>query len=245
MILIGSKALKHWFSDFNREPSDTDYLCTKEEIPKKKEYKTEYLFIPPLLKYIDYKNDTYLEKNLLFTLKISHLFWDFKWEKHIFDVTFMKSKGCVLNKPLFNELYEFWNIKHGENKRSNLELSKEEFFNNALKKYDHDYLHTLINPIPIFTKILKEGKDVEVDESKFNQLPFEDKLELVREEIYVMAYERLAGRDFRTAYSWMLKKFIMNHAPLWEALFIIENYQYLYKPIYNYKIKLDYELPRN
>ncbi len=28
--IIGSKALKHWFPDFNRIPNDTDIICTKE-----------------------------------------------------------------------------------------------------------------------------------------------------------------------------------------------------------------------
>lgn len=89
--------------------------------------------------------------NDLYTLKISHIFWNIKWEKNMFD--------------------------------------------------------------------------------KYHNLSYEDKLNLVREEVYVMAYERLNNRDYRTAYAWMLKKFIMNHAPMFEALFIIENYRTLHIPL--------------
>jgi hypothetical protein len=239
MILIGSKAIKHYFPDFNREPKDTDYIVC-QPMPRDKENKIEYLVNPILCNL----KQEILSPDLLYTLKISHLFWDLAWDKHMFDVQFLKSKGCVLNKEIFYQLYEYWQKYHGKNKRSNLKMTAKDFFNNALKEYDHDYLHTLINPSPTYQKILKEGSEVEPDEEKYNKLSHQEKLDLVREELYVMAYERLAGRDYRVAYSWMLKKFIMNHAPMYEALFIIDNYQELRKPFINYKKQLDYELQR-
>ncbi len=36
------------------------------------------------------------------------------------------------------------------------------------------------------------------------------------------------------AYSRMLKKFIISHAPLWEAIWILENYPKLQKPRHNF-----------
>lgn len=258
MIYIGSEAIKYWYPSFPREPKDKDYLVENLDdpniLPIKESWelhgkKSEFLVIPPLWNFLqkEYNNYSpkYLYPNVLYTLKMSHMFWDFSWDKHMFDIQFLKSKGCVLIKPLFDELYEYWNEYHGKNKRSQLDVSAQKFFDNALKKYDHDYLHTLINPIPTYTKILKDGAEVDVDENKFNALSFEDKLELVREEIYVMAYERLANRDYRAAYFGMLKKFIMNHSPIFEAIFIIENFKILHKPIINYKQKLDYDLSRN
>ena len=236
-ILIGSKAAKHFFPDFPREPFDTDYIGTGEKLPR-----TEYHTIPA---FDNYPHEI-IQPDDLYTLKVSHAFWNIKWEKTIFDIDFLKSKGCALNKPLFETLYAHWITVHGATKRSNLNLSKEDFFDNAITcPHDHDYLHTLINPIPTYKKVLADGADVNVDENKFQALSHADKLELVREECYVMAYERLAGRDYRAAYKWMVKQMVLSHAILPEALFIIENYRQLQKPLFNYKKQLDYELSRN
>jgi hypothetical protein len=236
-ILIGSMAMRYHFPDFKRTPKDTDWIGVGRNIPGEVEFHRN----PILENY----HDEVLSANDLYTLKMSHIFWDIRWEKHMFDIQFMIKKGCVLNRSLFDKLYAYWNEVHGENKRSDLAMTAKDFFNNALPKtYDHDFLHTLINPVPTYTKVLKDGAEVEVDEDKFNALSFEDKLALVREEVYVMAYERLAGRDYRIAYSWMLKKFILHHAPIWEAIFIVENFIELHLPKINYKEKLDYELSR-
>jgi hypothetical protein len=118
-------------------------------------------------------------------------------------------------------------------------MTSEDFFNNAIKcPYNHDLLHTFINPVPTYLKILKNDEEVDVDEVKFNNLSFEDKCNLVREEVYIMAYERYK-LHYSIGYLRMLKKFIMNHAPLWEAIFIIENYLNLHKPEYNYIEKIE------
>lgn len=238
MVIIGSTAIKHHFSDFNRAPKDLDYAVSS---PIKKENGTEFLINPILC---EVQNEGYLIPDLLYTLKISHLFWDINWSKHMYDVQFLKSKGCKLNKDLFYKLYDYWGVLHGKNKRSDLKMSSEDFFDNAIKsKYEHDYLHTLIKNPPTFKKILIG--EVEVSEEKFNNLSFEEKKELVVEEVMIMAYERYYNLDYRSAYSKMLKKFIISHAPMWEALFIIENYIELHKPNFNYINKINYELRAN
>lgn len=234
MYLIGSRKIKELYPDFKREPKDYDYLITEglTNLYKGDENtRNEYHLCPPLWNYLQ-KND--MDGNVMLTLKASHIFWDIFWEKHMYDIIFLFQKDCQIIKPLFYELYNHWNTVHGNNKRSDLKMTKEDFFNNALKKYDHDILHYLLNPTPIFTKILKDGEEVDVCEEKFNLLSFEDKLDLVREEILVMSFERLGNRDYRQAYSWMLKKFIISHAPIWEVFFILENHKYLYKPLFNY-----------
>lgn len=239
MILIGSAAIKHWFKDFPREPKDTDYVVLKD-----KHYQSS-----PGIEYLNNKiiRDLYLEgdkcvstgildANSLLTLKASHLFWDINWDKHLFDVQFLLKKGCEINTSLFWNLYEYWNSYHGKNKRSDLEMSKDSFFDNTVN-YDsgeHDFTHTLLNPIPTYTKVLKDNQEVELDKNKWLSLPFEDKLNFIREEVMVMAYERYKYLNFQQAYSRMLKKFIINHTPLFSVLFIIENYIILHKPTLNY-----------
>lgn len=226
MILIGSQAIKHWFPDFPRNPKDTDYIGEGQSISGVVEYHRNPVFV-------NYPHSIMLPSDLL-TLKASHLFYDINWEKHMFDVQFLLKKGLNIDVNLFHTLLSFWREYHGPRKESDLTLSAAEFFDNALKEYDHDYLHTLLKPIPTYTLVLKDGSEVEPDYNKFMDLTHEQKIDLVREEVYVMAFERNGGRDYRAAYSWMLKKFIIHHAPVWEALFIIENYIELHKPTFNY-----------
>lgn len=239
-IIIGSTALLHWFPEANIKPKDRDYAV---ELGEKSYREVEYLYNPVLFreKYRALVVDGYLTADALYTLKISHMFWDIHWNKNIYYIQLMKDLGCKVIRSLFYDLYEFWKEYHGENKRSNLEMSAESFFTNAVKcEYDHDYLHTLLVNPPTFTKILVG--EVEVSEDKFNDLSYEEKLSLVREEVYVMAWERAPTWDYRRAYEVMLKKFIISHAPLWEAIFILDNFKSLYRPEYNFSRKIEESL---
>lgn len=246
MVIIGSQAIRYWFPDFKREPKDIDVISDdsweKELLLVVEGKKVETLDNPIILKYHKDFN-IYLNPNMLYTLKMSHLFWDINWEKHMWDVHFLKSKNCVLDLELFYELYDYWNDYHGKNKRSDLKMSASDFFDNAIKcPVPHDDLHLLIKNPPTFTKVLVG--EVEVGEDKFNQLSFEEKCDLVTEEVMIMAYERFQNLDYRIAYGRMLKKFILSHAPLWEAIFIIENYPLLLKPKFNYIKHINDELER-
>lgn len=228
MILIGSGAIKHWFPDFPREPKDLDYIGRGKN-GNGVEYHDNDVF--------KYYGHSIMLPDDLYTLKMSHLFWNINWDKHMFDVQFLRNRGCKLKLDLFHLLYNYWNQVHGKNKRSDLKMSAEDFFDNAVKcDYRHDDLHTLLNQTPTYMKVLIG--EVEVGEEKFNNLSFEEKCDLVTEEIMVMAWERYKG-DHRLAYSRMLKKFIISHAPIWEAIFIIENYILLHKPKFNFFKKIE------
>lgn len=241
MILIGSTAIKYWFPDFPREPKDIDYIvgygedCSREYFA---DIKVEYLRNDILC---DLKSEV-LEPNLLYTLKASHLIgWDINFEKHMWDFQFLKKKGCKLDLELFYKLYNYWNQTKDKNKRSDLDMSAEEFFDNAIKT-PHDYYHTLLNPSPTYLKVLKDGCEVDVCENKFNKLSLEDKFALIQEEVVIMAVERWPDLNCRFSYSKMFKKFILNHCPIWEGIFILENYIELSKcPIQLFN-KLNYEL---
>ncbi len=241
MILIGSRAIKHWFSDFPRKSKDWDYVhnnLSSEEmwkIGKKCKGQVEFHRNP----VFDNFTVDILVPNHLYTLKISHIFWDIKWEKTIFDIVFLKKKGCVLDRHLLEELYSYWLEYHGEPKKSNLTMKTDEFFDNALKEYDHDELHTIINPKPLYTKITVNDGTVATSKELWDELSHENKLELIREECMVMSFERLHDRDYRSAYIWMLKKLILNHLPLYQGLFAVENYNELRLPKYNYVEKIN------
>lgn len=238
-VLIGSAAIKHWFNDFTREPKDIDYIGKKSNTPNLNNIKVEYLENDI---FVNYEYDILLPNDLL-TLKMSHLFWDVNWEKHMYDVQFLLKKGCKLDTRLFYRLYDYWNTIHEPNRRSKLNMTTSDFFDNAIKcEHSHDYLHTLLKNPPTYTKVLKNDAEVDVCEQKFNTLTFSEKCDLVYEEVMVMAYERYASMKYKHAYSKMLKKFILSHAPLWEAIFIIENYIQLHNPKFNFYDKIENEL---
>ena len=230
MILIGSSAIKYHFKDFPREPKDVDLIVSdknyKSSNGSSENKRYEYLENPILYKKYGEGFNGVIYCNDLCTLKASHLCWNINWEKHMFDLQFLLKKGCQIDVKLWRELYDYWNDYHGKNKRSDLKMTKEDFFNNAVNydENEHDFIHTILNPIPVYTKCLKDGEEVELDENKFYDLSHSDKLEFVREEIYVMAYERYRTSGFRRAYNMMLKKFIISHAPLFSIVFILENY---------------------
>lgn len=121
-MVIGSTAISHWFPDFPRKPKDCDVIKESSLIPTNCE-KVEYLSNPVLLEY--YGDCYYLNATGLLTLKMSHLFWDINWDKHMFDVQFLISRGIAYDKKLFYLLYDYWNIIHSKNKRSDLEMSAE------------------------------------------------------------------------------------------------------------------------
>ena len=263
MIIIGSKALKFHYPDFPRENKDIDVICDntiEEHINNRwnllmlirEDKKIERLKNPILLDlYLNNKSSSlvYISSNHLTTLKASHLMWNIgPWDKHMFDLQFLLKKGNEIDEKLFWELYEYWNQYHGKNKRSDLKMSKDDFFNNAVN-YDtmeHDEMHKIINPTPIYIKILKDGCEVELDEEKYNLLSHEEKLDLVREECYIMAFERYKHLDYRIAYNRMLKKFIINHAPKFTLLFILKNYIELQnKPKFNFIKQIENGIQKN
>lgn len=247
MIIIGSEAIKYYFQNFKRVPKDIDVVLDEgEELNLEGNYsKVEILPNPVLLKY--FKDNKIVSKycppNILYTLKMSHIFWDINWDKHLSDILFLRGQNCVLIKDLFYDLYNYWNEFHSKNKRSDLKMSAEDFFDNAIKyPVEHDTLHEMLikhpyfeSSAPTYTKILKDGCEVEVCEEKFNELSHFAKCNLVMEEVMVMALERYSKTEkWFPAYCKMLKKFIISHAPIWEAIFILENFNYVYKPKFNF-----------
>jgi hypothetical protein len=260
-MIIGSTAISNWFSDFKREPKDLDVIIqyetdvTSEIKNTKVEYLENYVLITWILE--KYSNiPLYCPADELYTLKISHSFWDLKnksWDKHVFDIQFLKEKGCQFLPELFWKLFDYWESLHGKRKCSNLEMSAKDFFNNAINfEVEHDLLHELLvqhdyfSGPPTYKKILKEGAEVDVCMNKFNALSETDKFNVVFEEVAVMSIENRfpAELHWRSKYQKMLKKFIINHCKLEEGIWILQNYKKLitevpfnYEEFLNNKIK--------
>lgn len=240
LLIIGSCALKHYFPDYSKEPNDIDYAVSELGLfPKHKGI--EYLVNPIILKY---QTNGYLKPELLLSLKISHLFYDINWNKHLFHVQFLLNKGVKYNIDLINELREYWEQNKPKIRRSNLVNTKEEFFTNGINQTidQHDYLHTLLNPIPSYTKLLKDGFDVELDVDKWDYMLYDEKCDVVYEETAVMAFERYKTTHFREAFKLQLKDNIIKHFPQYIALFAIENYPKLESPREDYRTKINKQL---
>lgn len=244
MITIGSTAIRHYFPDFPREPKDLDIAVKStenlEKIPGVEYLKNELIY--------KYQQEGFLKPELLISLKASHMFWDNNWEKHMFDIQFLLKKGFKIDPAIVQEFIPYWNDILPKIRRSNLEMDKESFFTNAVNEstHQHDYLHTLINPTPMYTRLLKDDCEVELDPKKFEDLTFEEKCDVVFEETAVMSYERYKDLHYALGYRKQLKDNIIKHFPVYIALFAIENYPKLEKPKYDYITKIrENELPVN
>ena len=256
-MIIGSAALNHYYPEFPREPKDIDIVAWDledkkhlESIHKDTFKRVEVLINPVILKYVKDNYGyipEYLPIELLMTLKVSHSLWFLEngsFTKHLWDISFLKEKGHELYWDLFYNLFEYWEGVHGKRKSSDLSLSAEEFFDNAIKyPIPHDDLHELLikhphfkgQERPTYTKILKDGCEVDVCMEKFNNLSHQEKLNIVFEEVAVMQLERFKNLHWRQGYDRMLTKFIVNHAKIEEAVWIILNHkEILTNPPFNH-----------
>lgn len=233
-ILVGSQAIKWWFEDF-REPGDTDYFSDASISG------CDVFWHRDLAGY-DWGSIATPDE--LYTIKVSHSFWELHgtWSKHMYDLSFLKKKGHGHFIPeLYNLLYPIWEERYGK-KKVNLNAKPEDFFNKSVHRvYDHDSIHHSIAYYdrPLFERVLKDGHEVMVDRAKFDALTYEDKVRLVREEVYATALERQVIPSNYTcspkgAYAWALRKTITS---FWKgdwALWVVLNFDELRTPDIDY-----------
>lgn len=230
-ILIGSRAIKEYFPEF-REPKDWDFFSPVKETGSESFWDDRLLQWPW---------GTIATVNELYTIKVSHSFWDINWQKHTWDMAFLKRNGAEFIPELYKILYPIWEDKHGK-KSANLNVKAEDFFNKQVERvFDHDSIHRSIAYYdrPLYERILRDGQEVAVDRNKFEALSYEDKLKLVREEVYATAIERQVipsgyGCSPRGAYAWALKKTVTSFSKGFFPLFISLNFEELRAPDVNY-----------
>lgn len=210
LTMIGSRAMKHWFPDA-REPKDWDFQSPHEvEVPEGLKYD---IFVDPRLGEWDWKGIASPDE--LYTMKISHGYWDIHgtWDKHAADIVFLQRKGAKFLPELHDLLKPIWAERYKKNPIS-LDKTVAEFFNDHVKKkYVHDTVHESVayHDRPWFESILKDGSEVLTDNAKFWAMDLPDQLDLVREELYVIALERiLIPKDYKgspgLAYRWALRR---------------------------------------
>lgn len=213
--LIGSRAMKFWFDDAREPKGDWDWQSPGNE--------TQAFLGMPFE-----RNDYFFDERLgawnwgqvatpseLYTMKISHGYWDINgtWDKHAADIVFLQRKGAKFIPELHDILLPIWRDRYKQNPIS-LDKTADEFFNDHVKKvYVHDTVHESVayHDRPWYESYLKDGSEVLVDNAKFWALPLESQLEAVREELYVIALERiLIPKDYKAspsmAYRWALRR---------------------------------------
>lgn len=249
-LIVGSTAMNYWFPEFNRTPKDLDIMVKgPTKLKKSDRVKTEYLHCPLIF---DLVKETlmglkieFLHPRGLLLLKASSIFWrQDVIDKDLWDIHFLVKNGLRIEIEDFYKMYDFWTSLHGPNKRSDLTLSADEFFDNAINNedVDHDYLHVLLCDPPAYQKILKDGCEVETCPNKFESLPHKEKLEIIQQEVMVMASERFKGLPYRAKYGRMLKKFLLSHCPLWSVPFMLENWAELSNCPFNFMELLNKKL---
>lgn len=237
-IFIGSKAIKYWLPEF-REPKDIDVVATELC------YLTWDTIVLPqeIINLIPCVNH-HATLDAVYTIKMSHLAWDIKWNKHKQDCLYLKSKGCELIQPLYEMLIEYWPKVHGNKPYLSLYQKKDDFFNDHVPYvYEHDYLHELVaHPNqPIYNMCLKDGESVAIDKEKFFNMAKEQQLRMFKEEVVVIAAERwLINPKVSGKYTWMeaynlaLHKTITQLTKGWASCFMIENLEYYVVPEWKY-----------
>lgn len=235
--MIGSSALKQQFPDFYREPKDIDILYDGPDKVKEEGRVDSYKV--DTFKLGQYFKSQVANLDELYTIKVSHIFWDKGFEKHISDIRFLKEKGAKLIPELYEALYAEWEHLYGK-KKAKLNVSAEDFFQSTVKRiYEHDSIHQSVAYYdkPLFNRILIG--EVQVSREKFEALSHEEKIQLVREEVYATALERLVipsnyVYNMRRAYWWALMKTITSFSKGWFPLFVVENIVELWKPDLDY-----------
>jgi hypothetical protein len=250
LTLIGSTAAKRHFPDF-REPKDTDWQSDRPLGEKQKALLVGAdVFIDERL--AGWEWGTLASPEELYTMKVSHAFWEIgpnvpartsNWNKHMSDVIFFQRKGVEFIRPLYDVLFPIWKDIHGKKKTSLAQGAGTFFGNDAVKRiYDHDSIHASVayNDHPLYEDILVPGEEVMVDSTKFfSGMPYETQLQLVREEVYATALERiLIPKNYQhspsAAYAWALRRTITSLFKGEWALWAVLNYDTLARPDCNY-----------
>jgi hypothetical protein len=233
LVLIGSQAAHTHFRNFRR-PKDLDYAGRERIMQSGCE-----VFSSNGMNWILENSPRVATPDILYTLKLSHMFWKINWPKHSRDIVFFQENGCKCIDELFQICYKDWIEIHGK-KRAKLTQSNEEFFNPAVdRKYVHDSLHVAVAYYdrPLFEKIKPDLNSAFCSYGLFSSLSFEDRLKCCREEIYVTALERFivpAKNHIDTksliAYRKAICQLVTSMSKGWFPRFIMDNLYLLWSP---------------
>jgi hypothetical protein len=186
----------------------------------------------------------------LLLIKKSHLWFPIHWRKSIEDYHSLKqllsadfSKGELVAFRLRRKEIA---ARH-KKKKINLNVSNEEFFGKSERAigrtYDHDWLHsvTCFYDCPLYERCKYDLGKAKLEIDLFERLDYNDKLNLAREEIFVIALERkiIPGKitNPREALLWATEHIVTSLSKGWFREFCIENYPSIVDTKYDYVSK--------
>lgn len=234
-LIVGSYAARQHIPNF-REPQDIDAFS--ESFDGLNGLRPDLFWHPSLAGLFEGERIATLDE--LYTIKISHLFWDVAWDKHAADAILFSRNGAKFDRGLYDILLPIWKEEYGT-KITSVTGSKDDFFSDAVVRiYDHDSIHDTVAyyDAPLYESLLIG--EVEMDMSIFwNDMSHEDQIRLVREEVYATALERTVIPSGYTvspslAYHRALKKTLTSLTKGDFALFIALNLDELFRPDINY-----------
>lgn len=238
-LIVGSTALEV-FGCNRKKPVDIDYWYTEDEVNPG----GDSVVMPQDIMNLVPQAGGYALPSAVYTIKLSHSIYDIHWQKTKLDILHLKHKGCEVLPELYEALKIHWKQVHGDKNFLSLNKTKEQFFtDNVNYIHDHDYLHELVAfpNKPMYTNCLKAGHDVMIDKDKFTNMPLEDKIRMLREEITVIAAERWlidpkwkGNISWFRAYMFSLRKTVTTLTKGSYSYFIMENMEHFVKPDYSY-----------
>ena len=227
-IIIGSTAANHWFPDW-RKAKDLDILSTGSM--KVSGVDAQHHELAQMV--IDQSSDKeFADPSVLYTLKVSHAYWDIHWDKTMYDIWQFQLRGCgIIKQDLHDSLVKMWTKVHGA-KKVNLTQSKDKFWNDAVeRRFDHEWLHDQVKFFdrPMHETLHPEHSKVLIDRRKFFGLSETDRLKAAMEEILTIAIERAdlgsesKNGDRLRAVKYSHKKLCTTMSKGWFAQYLVEN----------------------
>lgn len=162
----------------------------------------EFIFVDDfesLKMYLDFdSNSIYASKEVLFSLKSSHIHYPIKFKKHIDDYILLHNyfNGVDSIKNITDINKKETKIRLGEIKVSSFNKNKEDFFKQSdafvKRLIPHDTIHQIMSHYdePLYKKLQKNQDLVKCDNELWDSLDYEDKIKCILEEVYVIALER-------------------------------------------------------
>lgn len=200
--------------------------------------------------YLDYDKDKiYASKEVLFSLKKSHIHFPIKFTKHIHDYCFLNDQLYGEDKiPHITELsYKETENRFGKLKTPSLNKSVDDFFGQSKNYVKYHFIHDEIHKVmahydrPLYEKLIVEKTFALCEKKLWTILPYEDKCKCVLEEAYVIALERKiipmlfdrgVGFTSDEAFDWALTRICTNLTSGWFREFATKNY-FIIKRLYN------------
>ena len=187
----------------------------------------------------------YASKEVLLSLKKSHIHFNVKFDKHIQDYQLLLNdlKEDVL-KDITKINFKETERRLGELKTPKLKNKTMKFFKQSEKfvKYYfvHDHIHEIMAHYdrPLYERLQRDGESAWCEKDLWNLLSYEDKCKCVLEEAYVIAMERklipmLFGDNVgmwtpETALKWSMKRICTNLCSGWFREFATNNYNNIF-----------------